>query len=246
MEGRSHEWARPFGIFRPVVTNPLGEALNWNGALPPVLQALHGRSVRLEAVDVEAHYSSLMEAAMGDESIWNYLPHGPFDDGESFRTWLQWAYRSSDYMFHVIIDERTGRAEGMASYMRDVPAHGVIEIGYIWFSPRLQRTIAATEAIFLLLAHVFDDLGYRRIEWKCNSLNRASRRAAERFGFTYEGIFRQHMVIKGRNRDTAWYAMLDREWPAIRRAFEIWLSPSNFDLHGNQRQSLSTIREREV
>ena len=149
---------------------------------------------------------------------------------------------SADHLFFVVIDDRTGRAEGMMSYMRVVPPHGVIEIGYIWLGTRLHRTTPATEAIYFLLRHAFDDLGYRRVEWKCDALNGPSRRAAERFGFQYEGIFRQHMVVKGRNRHTAWYAALDDEWPSLRTAFEAWLSPKNFDSAGTQRQSLSSIR----
>ena len=129
----------------------------------------------------------------------------------------------------------------MASYLNIVPDMGCIEIGHIWFAPPLQKTRAATEAIFLMMGHVFDDLGYRRLEWKCNDLNEASMRAARRFGFTYEGTFRQHMVVKGRNRDTAWFSLLDREWPAVRTAFERWLAPDNFDAAGRQRTSLMTL-----
>jgi RimJ/RimL family protein N-acetyltransferase len=129
----------------------------------------------------------------------------------------------------------------MASYLNIVPANGCIEIGHIWFAPPLQRTRGATEAIFLMMRHVFDDLGYRRLEWKCDALNEGSKRAARRFGFTYEGTFRQHMVVKGRNRDTAWFSLLDREWPAVRAAFETWLAPDNFDTAGRQRASLSTL-----
>ena len=144
-------------------------------------------------------------------------------------------------MFFAIVDLASGAASGMASYLNIVPANGCIEIGHIWFAPPLQKTRAATEAIFLMIRHAFEDLAYRRVEWKCNSLNEASKRAARRFGFTYEGTFRQHMVIKGRNRDTAWFAMLDHEWPAIRAAFERWLDPDNFDAAGRQRKSLAAL-----
>jgi len=147
-----------------------------------------------------------------------------------------------DRLFFTLVPAAGGRASGVASYLRIVPEFGVIEVGNIWFGPALQRTAAATEAIYLLARHVFDDLGYRRLEWKCNALNAASRRAAERFGFTFEGVFREHMVIKGRNRDTAWYAIVDRDWPAIRDAFERWLDPENFDAAGAQRLRLDEFR----
>jgi RimJ/RimL family protein N-acetyltransferase len=149
---------------------------------------------------------------------------------------------SEDPLFYAVIDLRDGRAGGVASYLRITPEHGVIEIGHIWFGRTLQRTRAATEAIYLLARHAFDDLGYRRLEWKCNAANAASRRAAERFGFTFEGIFRQHQIVKRQNRDTAWYAMLDHEWPPIRAAFEAWLHGANFDAGGRQRRRLSEIR----
>lgn len=222
------------------MAGPLGEIVNWRGAEPPVPRVLPGRTVRLEPIDAGRHFTSLAQAALAHPAIWDYMPVGPFQSEEDFRAWLAWADESPDHVFLVVIDQSTARAEGMASYMRAAPANGVLEIGYIWFGLKLQRTPAATEAIFLLLRHAFDDLGYRRVEWKCNDLNRASRLAAERFGFTYEGTFRQHMVVKGRNRDTAWYAMLDCDWPVIRKAFEAWLSPGNFDIAGKQHSSLST------
>ena len=149
--------------------------------------------------------------------------------------------RSSDPLFFAIVDPATGEAAGMASYLNIVPANGCIEIGHIWFAPPLQRTRAATEAIFLLMRHVFDDLRYRRLEWKCDALNAPSRRAAGRFGFSYEGTFRQHMIVKGRNRDTAWFALLDRDWPRVRAAFERWLAPANFDPAGSQRSALAAL-----
>jgi RimJ/RimL family protein N-acetyltransferase len=148
---------------------------------------------------------------------------------------------SEDPLFFALVPNFSGRAAGVASYMRITPESGVIEIGNIWFGVPLRRTTAASEAIFLLARHAFDDLGYRRLEWKCNSLNAASRRAAARFGFTYEGIFRQHLVVKSRNRDTAWYAIVDGEWPEIRGGFEAWLSPENFDAEGRQRRRLEEL-----
>jgi RimJ/RimL family protein N-acetyltransferase len=203
-----------------------------------------GTQVRLEPVDVAAHAESLYRlshARPEDAALWTYLPYGPFANRGEFERWLAERAHSEDPLFFAVIEAKSGRACGMTSYLNIVPAHGSIEIGHIWFAPPLQKTRGATEAIFLMMRHVFDDLGYRRLEWKCNALNEASMRAARRFGFTYEGTFRQHMVVKGRNRDTAWFALLDREWPAVRTAFERWLAPENFDAAGRQRTSLSAL-----
>jgi RimJ/RimL family protein N-acetyltransferase len=200
----------------------------------------------LEPVEVAAHAESLYRlshARPEDAVLWTYLAYGPFADQGAFERWLAARARSDDPLFFAIIEGASGQASGMASYLNIVPANGCIEIGHIWFAPPLQKTRAATEAIFLMMRHVFDDLGYRRVEWKCDALNAASRGAARRFGFTYEGTFRQHMVVKGRNRDTAWFAMLDREWPAIRAAFERWLAPDNFDAAGRQRRSLRALTQ---
>ncbi|PZS02078.1 MAG: GNAT family N-acetyltransferase [Chloroflexi bacterium] len=221
---------------------PVGEIVQRGEAEVPSPRLLAGRTVTLEPVDPDTHFRSLFKASRADSTIWDYLPHGPFEQEDEFLSWLLWAKSSPEHIFLTVVDLSTGRAEGMVSYMRVSPAHRRIEIGYIWFGPRLRRTTAATEAIFLLLSHAFDDLGYRRVEWKCNALNRPSCAAAGRFGFTYEGIFRQHMVVKGRNRDTAWFAMLDKDWPPARAAFEKWLSAENFDGNGKQRQPLSAIR----
>jgi RimJ/RimL family protein N-acetyltransferase len=216
--------------------------LSWNGARPPERSKLEGELVRLEPVDPPRHARDLFEASRGTDDIWTYLAYGPFESLVAFTAWLQARAASSDPLFYTVVDRAANSARGMASYLRMEPDHGVIEIGHIWFAPSLQRTRQATEAIFLLARHAFDDLGYRRLEWKCDSLNAPSRRAAERFGFTYEGIFRQHMIIKQRNRDTAWFSMIDVEWPSRRAAFEQWLSPNNFDLQGKQRRSLAEIR----
>jgi RimJ/RimL family protein N-acetyltransferase len=170
------------------------------------------------------------------------MAYGPFESQAVFTAWLDERAASKDPVFYAVIDRAAGAARGMMSYLRIEPEHRVIEIGHIWFAPVLQRTRQATEAIYLMARHAFDDLGYRRLEWKCNALNAASRRAAERFGFTFEGIFRQHMIVKGGNRDTAWYSIIDGEWPIRRAAFEDWLSPENFDSSGRQRRSLSQIR----
>lgn len=230
------------GISAGAAAIPVGETLAWQAAKAPRPLLLPGRFARLEPIDITRHLASLYQEASLDPDIWTYMAHGPFSREDEFRVWLQGTAESAENVFFVVVDEVTGRAQGMVSYLRMVPPHGVIEIGYIWFSPRLQRTAAATEAIYLLLHHAFDELGYRRVEWKCDALNAASRRAAERFGFQYEGIFRQHMVVKGRNRDTAWYALLDRNWPVARSAFQVWLSPANFDAAGKQRAALATIR----
>jgi RimJ/RimL family protein N-acetyltransferase len=210
----------------------------------PGREPMQGAYVRLEPVEVATHGASLHRLAHArpeDAALWTYLAYGPFADQSAFERWLGERARSEDPLFFAIVESASGAASGMASYLNIEPAMGCIEIGHIWFAPPLQRTRAATEAIFLMMRHVFDDLGYRRLEWKCNALNAASMRAARRFGFTYEGTFRQHMVVKGRNRDTAWFSLLDREWPQIRAAFERWLAPSNFDPDGHQRTSLGTL-----
>jgi RimJ/RimL family protein N-acetyltransferase len=169
------------------------------------------------------------------------LSEGPFPDRASFDANLSKKAVSPDRVFFTIVDRASGRAVGQACYLRIDPANRVIEVGHILYTPALQRTAGATEAMYLLARHAFEDLGYRRYEWKCNALNSPSRRAALRLGFTFEGVFRQHMIVKGRNRDTAWFAMLDIEWPARKGAFERWLDPSNFDSAGRQKKSLQTI-----
>jgi RimJ/RimL family protein N-acetyltransferase len=206
-------------------------------------EVLAGSRVRLEPVDPARHAADLHAASLGDPRLWDYLPYGPFADVEGLREHLARQAASEDPLFFAVVDAATGRAAGIVSYLRIEPAHGVIEIGHIWFGGPLQRTPAATETIYLLARHAFDDLGNRRFEWKCDAANARSRRAAERFGFTFEGVFRQHQIVKGRNRDTAWYAMLDGEWPAIRAAFEAWLAPENFDESGAQRRSLEALRQ---
>ncbi len=220
----------------PVEPLPSGRA--------PARAPLAGVYARLEPVAVGVHAESLYRlshARPEDAGLWTYLAYGPFPDQGAFERWLAERARSSDPLFFAIVDPASGRAAGMASYLNIVPANGSIEIGHIWLAPPLQKTRAATEAIFLLARYVFDDLRYRRLEWKCDALNAPSRRAAGRFGFTYEGTFRQHMIVKGRNRDTAWFALLDRDWPTIRAAFERWLAPANFDAAGRQRSALSAL-----
>jgi RimJ/RimL family protein N-acetyltransferase len=189
------------------------------------------------ANDAEALYA-VSHPPEGDPAIWTYLPDGPYESPAHLRAMLAAYAGSKDPLFLTVVALPAERPLGLVSYLRITPEFGVIEIGHIWFGVPLQRTTAATETIFLLARHAFDDLGYRRLEWKCNSLNERSRRAAERFGFTFEGVFRQHQVVKGHNRDTAWYAMTDGDWPAVRAGFESWLLPANFDSEGRQIRSL--------
>jgi RimJ/RimL family protein N-acetyltransferase len=172
--------------------------------------------------------------------LWTYLPYGPFATPDSYRAWVEEACRQSDPLFFAIIDRAAGSAVGVASYLRINPSAGSMEVGHISYSPLLQRTAAATEAMFLMMERAFT-LGYRRYEWKCDALNAPSCAAARRLGFSFEGIFRQASVVKGRNRDTAWFAVIDRDWPVLKAAFERWLHPANFDEQGNQRQRLSAL-----
>jgi len=221
-------------------------SLHWSPARLPPRGTLTGATVRLEPLDPERHALPLFKASHKDGAagpLFRYLPYGPFADFDEFREWLGQRAASSDPYFVCVFDAVSDAPQGMASFMRMAPEHGVIEIGHIWFAPSLQRTRQATEAIYLMARHSFDDLGYRRLEWKCDALNEPSRRAAERFGFTFEGVFRQHMVVKGRNRDSAWFSILDGEWPRIRAGFETWLAPENFDAGGRQRQSLAAVRD---
>jgi len=216
--------------------------LQWKPARPLTRVALEGELVRLELVDLARHAGQLFAAQSSAPELWEYLPYGPFESEAAFRVWLTERAATSDPMFYAIIERISGRALGMASFLRVEPGHGVIEVGHIWYSPALQRTRLATDAMYVMARHVFDDLGYRRYEWKCNALNEPSRRAAVRLGFTFEGVFRQHMVVKGENRDTAWYSMLHTEWPAAKAAFEAWLRPENFDSAGRQLRSLADLR----
>jgi RimJ/RimL family protein N-acetyltransferase len=211
---------------------------DWKGALPPAPVALRGQYVTLEPLDAERHSAALWRAVEGHDELWAWLPEGPFAREPEFRTAVEKKQAATGFVFLAIVPQATGQAAGWASLMRPDPANGVIEVGFILYSPTLQRTREATEAMYLMMRHVFEDLGYRRYEWKCNALNEPSRRAALRLGYTFEGIFRQHMVVKGQSRDSAWYSMLDSEWPARKQAFEAWLAPENFDEAGRQRQNL--------
>jgi RimJ/RimL family protein N-acetyltransferase len=200
---------------------------------------LEGRYARVEPL-MPAHAAALHAANRADDGIWNYLPYGPFADEAAYRAWLEAAAGKPDPLFFAITDKAMGAPGGVASLMRITPDAGTIEVGHICLSPALQRTRAASEAIYLFADWVFRE-GYRRFEWKCDSLNRASRRAAQRFGFSFEGVFRQHMIVKGRNRDTAWFAMTDGDWTCLKPAWEAWLSPSNFDRAGRQRRPLGEL-----
>lgn len=228
--------------------NALGQPIGfpvpgWSARPRPPRTPMVGRHARLEPLDADRHAAELHAANLADKEnrIWTYLPYGPFAALEEYRAWMKASALGEDPLFHAIVDLSTGRATGVASYLRIDPPVGVIEVGHINYSPLLQKTRAATEAMFLMMVRVFDELGYRRYEWKCDALNAPSRAAAERLGFVYEGIFRQATIYKGRNRDTAWYAITDRDWPTVKRAYERWLDPANFDERGRQRQSLSAL-----
>ena len=227
---------------RNALGQPIGEPLpEWRGARRPPRTQLVGHHGAVVPLDPVAHAAELWSAnsADADGRGWTYLPYGPFADYAAYHAWLAGFAASDDPLFQAIVDARCGQAVGVAAYMRLAPELGVIEVGHVHFSPRLQRSPAATEAMFLMMRRAFDELGYRRYEWKCDALNAPSRRAAERLGFRYEGTFRQAAVVKGRNRDTAWYSIVDGEWPALRARFERWLDPANFDAQGIQRRRLA-------
>jgi RimJ/RimL family protein N-acetyltransferase len=207
---------------------------------------MYGRYAMLEPLQADLHTADLWSAVDGHDETWQWLPDGPYATVSAFATEIQAKQTAQDRIFYAIISAEIGAAAGYASYMRMDPANGVIEVGNILLGPSLQRTTAATEAMYLMARHIFEDLGYRRYEWKCNADNEPSRRAALRYGFTFEGIFRQHMIVKGRNRDTAWFSMLDSEWPARKAVFEAWLLPENFDENGRQRKSLGQVSSSEV
>jgi RimJ/RimL family protein N-acetyltransferase len=219
-------------IIGPVIENlPTGTA--------PDHRPLHGRWVRLEKLSVARHGLQLWASVKdADASLWTYMPYGPFASEEQFLEWLKGRAEAKDIWFYAYVDRTSGLAKGMGAFMRHDPPNGVIEIGNIWFSPDLQRTRQATEIIYLMMRHAFDDMGLRRFEWKCDANNEPSRRAAKRFGFDFEGIFRQHMIIKSRNRDTAWFAIIDKDWPRLHRGFETWLDDLNFDMDGKQKAPL--------
>jgi RimJ/RimL family protein N-acetyltransferase len=221
----------------------IGEKIEASPAKRPERVPLVGRSITLAPLDVKLHGDDLWANLGGaqHEALWLYLFDGPYSDRAAFDAELERKATSEDYRFFAVTENESQRALGYASYLNIHPAHRSIEVGSILFSRVLQRSRGATEAMYLMARHAFEELDYRRYEWKCNALNQPSRRAALRFGFTFEGIFRQHLVIKGRNRDTAWFSMLDREWPSRKAAFERWLEPANFDAQGKQKSSLSDL-----
>ena len=212
----------------------------WTQPPKPGPDRITGHYAGLERLDADAHAADLFQAFVSDPTLWDYLFEGPFTSASSFHRWLRDCAAKPDTFFLAIRDLATGTCTGMASYLRIAPEAGSIEVGNICFGPALQRTRAATEAMYLMMQWAFE-AGYRRYEWKCNALNIPSRRSAQRLGFSYEGIFRQAVVIKGRNRDTAWFAAIDKEWPALREAYQAWLSPSNFTDAGKQRESLADL-----
>ncbi len=229
-------------------TNTLGHPVgapvpNWIPRPRPPKTPIEGRLCRIEPLDPDRHCQQLFAADQLDSAgaNWTYLAHEPIQDELRYRTHIEEIASSGDPLFHAIIDRATGAAVGIASYLRIDPANGVIEVGHIRYSPKLQRTPAATEAMFLMMGRVFAELGYRRYEWKCDSLNAPSRAAAARLGFQFEGVFRQALIYKGRNRDTAWFSIIDSEWPALKAAYETWLDPANFNADGSQKQKLSAL-----
>jgi RimJ/RimL family protein N-acetyltransferase len=225
----------------PITGQPIGLPVDATPARRPDAVVLEGRYGRVEKLDPASHGAHLWEAIRDHTPLWTYMSYGPFAGPSEFSTWLDERAKLQDPYSYVAIERASGRAIGIATLMEIRPAMRVVEVGHIVYAPALQRTPLATEVQYLLARYIFETLGYRRYEWKCNALNAASRKAALRFGFAFEGVFRAHMISKGRNRDTAWYAMLEDEWPARKRAFEQWLDPANFDPEGRQRTSLAGL-----
>jgi RimJ/RimL family protein N-acetyltransferase len=206
----------------------------------PVEPRLAGRYVQLERLDADLHAADLFRAFSGHDSLWDYMPYGPFASLASYHRWAKEYEGQTDPVFYVLRDPATGRCGGVASFLRITPEAGTIEVGHICIAPEMQRGRAFTEAMFLMMRWAFE-AGYRRYEWKCNALNLPSRRAGQRLGFSYEGVFRQAAIVKGRNRNTAWFACIDSDWPALKECFETWLSPANFDPAGRQKERLSDL-----
>ncbi|KZZ45904.1 MAG: GNAT family N-acetyltransferase [Saccharospirillaceae bacterium] len=228
-------------VYMNTLGQPIGEPLpDWQACPQPKAKPLSGRFCRLEKMDIEQHAEQLFRAYALDQAgkNWTYLAYGPFVDFSAFKNWLVSNCLGTDPLFFCIIDGKTDQAVGMTALMRIQPQHGSIEVGHVHFSPQLQQTATATEAMYLLMTYVFDELGYRRYEWKCDAFNAPSRKAAERLGFQYEGTFRKALVYNGRNRDTAWFSLLDSEWPQQKVRFEAWLVADNFDKNGQQIRSL--------
>jgi RimJ/RimL family protein N-acetyltransferase len=216
------------------------ELPHWKVPPRPAGNVLDGITVRLERMDPDLHAADLFRAYGGHDALWDYMPYGPFSSAAAYHRWAKDTACGTDPLFYVIRQKASGHCGGVASYLRITPEAGSIEVGHINLSPELNRSRAATEAMFLMMDWAFAT-GYRRYEWKCNALNLASRRAAQRLGFSFEGVFRQAAVVKGRNRDTAWFSIIDTEWPALSEAYRAWLNPANFDAAGRQRESLSDL-----
>jgi RimJ/RimL family protein N-acetyltransferase len=224
---------------------PVGRPVpGWSPRPPPPRTAMAGRFCTVEPLDLDRHAADLFDANAEDRDgrIWTYYPYGPFAALSEYRAWVESACADPGRLFHAIRDNASGKAAGVAAYINVQPAVGVIEVGSLVFSPLLQRRPAATEAMYLMMRRVFEELGYRRYEWKCDSLNQPSRDAAARLGFRYEGLFRQATITRGRNRDTTWFSIIDKEWPVLREAFERWLDPGNFGPDGKQRRPLASFR----
>ncbi|WP_106745165.1 GNAT family N-acetyltransferase [Yoonia maritima] len=228
-------------------TNPQGQPIGnpvpeWTGCAPIPKTPMCGQYCDLVPLDL-AHSDELFAAFDADTTgtLWTYMPVGPFASAQDYAAWVETARQSQDPLYFAIIAKDTGRPVGVASFLRIDPANGVVEVGFITFAPALQRTPAATEAMYLMMKRAMGDLGYRRYEWKCDALNAPSRSAAQRLGFSYDGLFRQATIYKGRNRDTAWFSILDQDWPTVEHAFQTWLAPDNFDTNGQQRQRLSDL-----
>ncbi|MCP5038329.1 MAG: GNAT family N-acetyltransferase [Rhodobacteraceae bacterium] len=220
--------------------NHSSQLSDWQSPRFPDAAELEGAYSHLSLLSANMHAAELFKANSADDAIWNYMPYGPFASSASYHRWIREITAGSDPRFYAIFNKDSGGWEGVASYLRITPQMGVIEVGHINFSPALQKTRAATEAIFLMMKWAFE-AGYRRFEWKCDAANMGSRRAAERLGLSFEGVFRQHLIIKGRNRDTAWFAAVDSDWPALNEAFVAWLAPINFDSETQQIESLGDL-----
>jgi RimJ/RimL family protein N-acetyltransferase len=226
------------------LNQPVGAPVNnWVEALKPSINEMIGQYCAVLPLNIDAHAESLYSAFTQDKENknWTYLPYGPFENFNEFKAWITGVENKDDPIFYVVIDKKNNSVVGLTSYLRINQRHGVIEVGHIHYSPLMQRTSMATEVMFLMMQYAFESLNYRRYEWKCDSLNEKSNQAALRLGFSFEGIFRQAIVYKGRNRDTAWYSILDSEWPRLKQAFLLWLSPSNFDGDGQQLMSLGNV-----
>jgi RimJ/RimL family protein N-acetyltransferase len=232
---------RQAGAVAPAAEQPLGPEVAAGPALTPDAAVLEGRFGQIEKLDPARHGDDLWRATAGHDRIWTYVSFGPFGDAKALFRWLVERAALTDPFTYTVVNQ-TGRALGFIALVNTRPQMRAVEVGSVIYGPELQGTALGTEAQYLLARYVFEDLGYRRYEWKANTFNAPSRRAAQRLGFTFEGVFRQHMILKGRSRDTAWYAMLDHEWPLRKRAFERWLAPDNFDAEGSQRTSLSDLR----